>query len=72
MNQLANEAASYLDEHLELVDADTELRHGRLKHLPHPVVLHQFDEDGERLLLRHLRGHTGGGGTERTELQYNG
>ena len=46
--------ATDLDEVLELVHAQSQLGHGRFEHLAQSVLLHQFDDHGERFLFRHL------------------
>ena len=43
-----------LHQGVQLVHAQTQLCHGGLEHLPHPVVLHDFDDHREGLLLGHL------------------
>ena len=44
-----------LYERVQLVHAQAQLRHARLEHLPHPVVLHDLHQHREALLLRHLK-----------------
>ena len=44
----------FLDERVQLVHAEAQLRHARLEHLPHPVVLHDLHQDCEGVLLWHL------------------
>ena len=43
-----------LDESVQLVHTQPQLRHARLEHLPHPVVLHDLHQHCKTLLLRHL------------------
>ena len=45
----------FLDQSVQLVHAQPQLRHARLEHLPHPVVLHDLHHHCEALLLRHLK-----------------
>ena len=44
-----------LHQGVQLVHAQPELRHARLEHLPHPVLLHDLHQHRERFLLRHLQ-----------------
>ena len=46
-----------LYEGVQLVHAQAQLRHARLEHFPHSVVLHYLDQHCERVFLRHLQYH---------------
>ena len=44
----------FLDESVQLVHTQPQLRHAGFEHFPHPVVLHDLHHHGKALLLRHL------------------
>lgn len=44
----------YLDESLQLVEAQVESVEAQLEQISQAVVEHDLDENAERLLLRHL------------------
>ena len=44
-----------LDQSVQLVHAQPQLRHAGLEHLPHPVILHDLHHHCEALLLWHLK-----------------
>ena len=44
-----------LDESVQLVHTESQLRHARFEHLPHPVVLHDLHHNSKALLFRHLK-----------------
>lgn len=46
----------YLNEPLQLIEAQVESVKSELEEVPHPVVEHDLDEDAKRLFLRHLQG----------------
>ena len=45
----------FLDESVQLVHTESQLRHARFEHLPHPVVLHDLHHNSKALLFRHLK-----------------
>ena len=45
----------FLDESVQLVHTQPQLRHAGFEHFPHPVVLHDLNQHGKSVLLRHLQ-----------------